>query len=70
MPVVALGCGFSGYLDDARVVIEQNNTPAFNGFALEAWLRRRFGLPVWVDNDACVAAFAETSKTNLKSKQM
>lgn len=63
MPVVALGCGFSGYLDDARVVIEQNNTPAFNGFALEAWLRHRFGLPASVDNDACVAAFAETRVT-------
>jgi glucokinase len=60
LPVAALGCGFSGYLDPTGTTIEQNNTPALNGFALASWLQQRFGLPVALDNDACVAAFAET----------
>jgi predicted NBD/HSP70 family sugar kinase len=64
-PVTALGCGFSGYLDPTRTVIELNNTPALNGFALESWLGHRFGLPTTLDNDACVAAFAETQLTPL-----
>jgi glucokinase len=57
--IEALGCGFSGYLDDTGARIELNNTPALNGFALGSWLRARWSLPVAVDNDACVAAFAE-----------
>ena len=61
--VLALGCGFSGYLDPTRTVIEQNNTPALNGFALASWLRHASCLPIIMDNDACVAAFAETHLT-------
>lgn len=57
---VGVGCGFSGYLDVARTRIELNNTRALDGFAIEPWLRARFGLPVAVDNDACAAALAET----------
>lgn len=56
----AVGCGFSGYLDPTRTMIEQNNTPALDGFPLGQWLRRRLALPVTLDNDACVAALAET----------
>lgn len=62
LSIGALGCGFSGYLDDTRTTIEQNNTACLNGFALERWLRARFGLSVAVDNDACVAAVAETRR--------
>jgi glucokinase len=69
LPVVAVGCGFSGYLDDTRTKVEINNTAALDGFALEAWLRARFGMPVSVDNDACVAAFAETRLHPAASKQ-
>ena len=57
---VAVGCGFSGYLDATGTRIELNNTPALNGFAIEPWLRARFGLPVVLENDACAAAMAET----------
>ena len=60
LSIAALGCGFSGYLDPSGTRVEQNNTPAFDGFALGPWLQARFGLPVAVDNDACAAAFAET----------
>jgi len=56
----ALGCGISGYLDHTRTRIAVNNTPALNGFALASWLETRFAVPVAVDNDACVAALAET----------
>ncbi len=58
-PIDAVGCGFSGYLDDTHTVVELNNTPAFNGFALGTWLAERWKLPVVLDNDACVAAYAE-----------
>jgi glucokinase len=58
--LVALGCGFSGYLDDTRTRVEQNNTTALNGFALRRWLQSVSGLEVTIDNDACVAAIAET----------
>jgi glucokinase len=58
--IVALGCGFSGYLDDTRTRVEQNNTAALNGFALQRWLQTASGLEVTIDNDACVAAIAET----------
>jgi glucokinase len=64
LPVVALGCGFSGYLDHTRTTIAVNNTPALDGFALAPWLRARFGLPVSIDNDACVAALAATQLTD------
>ena len=59
--VSAIGCGVSGYLDPKRSRIELNNIPALDGFALGPWMRERFGLPVALDNDACVAALAETA---------
>jgi predicted NBD/HSP70 family sugar kinase len=60
LPLRAVGCGFSGYLDSTRTVVELNNTPALDGFPLARWLRQRLALPVAIDNDACVAALAET----------
>ncbi|MDB5075928.1 MAG: hypothetical protein JWO42_2107 [Chloroflexi bacterium] len=65
---IAVGCGFSGYLDNTRTTIEQNNTPALDGFALAPWLYERFGLPVALDNDACVAALAETRLAHMPDK--
>jgi len=59
--VAGIGCGVSGYLDPERSRIELNNIPALDGFALAPWLGERFGLPVALDNDACVAALAETA---------
>ena len=59
--VAGIGCGVSGYLDSERLRIELNNIPTLDGFALAPWLGERFGLPVALDNDACVAALAETA---------
>jgi len=59
--VEAFGCGVSGYLDPTRTVVDQNNTAALDGFALTPWLERRLGLPVAIDNDACMAAIAEVA---------
>lgn len=50
----------SGYLDPTGTRIVVNNTAALDGFAIAPWLQARFDLPVVVDNDACVAALAET----------
>ncbi len=68
-PVQALGCGFSGYLDDTGTLVEMNNTAALNGFALGKWLAARCRLPVTVDNDACVAAFAEVRRLDVPGKR-
>ncbi len=58
---IALGCGVSGYLDARRKRIELNNTAALDGFAIGPWLEERFRLPVALDNDACMAAIAESA---------
>ena len=59
LPVVAIGCGVPGNLDEARATVLVNNILALDGFALRDWLAQRFALPVVLDNDACMAALAE-----------
>ena len=67
--ILALGCGFSGYLDETQTHVALNNTAALNGFALAQWLRLRFELQIAVDNDACLAALAEVHRLHLGGKR-
>ncbi len=58
--VRAIGCGVPGYFDPTRQRVALNNVRALDGFPLGPWLRERLTLPVVLDNDACMAAMAET----------
>ena len=59
-PPVAIGVGAPGPLDPfTGVIYGAPNLPAFAGLPLRDWLRERFGVPVYVGNDANVAALAE-----------
>jgi len=58
--VRAIGCGVPGYFDPTRQRVALNNVRALDGFPLGHWLRERLELPVVLDNDACMAAMAET----------
>ena len=62
LPVMAIGCGVPGNLDPERSRVTINNIEALNGFPVGDWLRTRFGLPVALDNDSCVAAIGEISR--------
>lgn len=57
--LVGVGCGVSGSLDAAGLTILLNNIAALNGFPLQPWLSEQVGLPSFLDNDACLAAWAE-----------
>ncbi len=59
-PPAAIGVGSPGPLDPyTGVIFNAPNIPFFQGFPLRDRLRDRFGAPVFVGNDANVAALAE-----------
>lgn len=59
MNIEAVGLGIAGFIDYARgVVTEAPNHPLRN-YPVKDILEGRFGLPVYVDNDANLAALAE-----------
>ena len=57
----AIAVGFGGPVDwrTGRVCCS-HHVEGWSGFPFAAWLRERFGLPVVIDNDANVAALAES----------
>jgi glucokinase len=58
--VRGLGAAFPSHIDFNRgVVLETSNIPALSNVPVRELLEKRLGLPVWLDNDANVAALAE-----------
>lgn len=58
--VRGLGSAFPSHIDYNRgVVLETSNIPALSNMPVRELLSERLGMPVWVDNDANVAAIAE-----------
>lgn len=56
----AIGVGFGGPVNFAtQQVVLSTHVGGWQDFDLPAWLRRRFGAPVWMDNDANVGALGE-----------
>jgi glucokinase len=67
--IAGLGCGVPGFLDPSRKQVLFNNVAALDNFPLAAWLQDRCGLPVSLDNDACMAALAESSCDSMRGAQ-
>lgn len=58
--VEAVGIGVPGILDTSGgQILESANLPQLNGFGIGAALRQATGLPVFLENDACMAALGE-----------
>ncbi|HYA32059.1 MAG TPA: ROK family protein [Thermodesulfovibrionales bacterium] len=58
--VAGVGLGVAGVIDKEKgVVIESPNLPAIKGLQLAETVRARFGVPVFLENDALVAALGE-----------
>lgn len=58
--VRGIGAGFASHIDYNRgAVLETSNIPALNNVPVRDLLEAKLDLPVWVDNDANVAALAE-----------
>ena len=55
-----VGAGCAGHVDiESGIIHYALNLPGWDGFPLGDKLRKRFGVPVFVDNDANAAAMAE-----------
>lgn len=58
--VAGVGFGVAGVIDrETGVVIESPNLPAIEGLQITETVRDRFGVPVFLENDANVAALGE-----------
>lgn len=56
----AIGVGFGGPVNfETQQVVLSTHVGGWQDFDLPAWLRDRFGAPVWMDNDANVGALGE-----------
>lgn len=55
----AAGVALAALLDEAGVVVQWPNRPAWRGLAVRALLEERLGLPVAIEDDANAAALAE-----------
>ena len=61
--IAASGVGFGGPVDwRAGRIARSHQIEGWSGFELAAWLRGLVGAPVFVDNDANVAALGETTR--------
>ncbi|MFC4454209.1 ROK family transcriptional regulator [Deinococcus sonorensis] len=59
-PLLGIGVGVPGPVNSAEgVVLGPPNFGGWRNVALTAWLRERFGVPCWLDDDAKAAAFGE-----------
>lgn len=59
--VAAIGIGFGGPVDHTTGrIITSYQIRGWGDFVLQAWLEKETGIPVWIDNDANVAALAES----------
>ncbi len=58
--IASINIAIAGQIDSQRgVVLASPNLPAWRNAPLAAWVRERFGVPVYVDNDARAAALGE-----------
>lgn len=58
--VQAIGVGFGGPVDvDRRRAVRSHQIAGWDNFPVQRWCERKFGLPVFVDNDQNCAALAE-----------
>ena len=58
-PFEAIGLGLPGHICDEGSLLRQSNTAFLDEFPLRDWLENETGLPVILENDATVAAYAE-----------
>jgi len=59
--VVGIGIGMPGFMDTrSGEILRINNIPSFNGFSVKPAVEKRFGLPVFQNNDANCFALGET----------
>ena len=59
--VVGIGIGMPGFMDsESGVILQINNIPSFNGFAIKPKVAEKFGLPSFQNNDANCFALGET----------
>ncbi len=60
--VRAIGVGFGGPFDVKRGrAVRSHQIAGWDGFPVKRWFERKFGLPVFVDNDQNCAALAEAT---------
>ncbi len=58
--VVGIGIGMPGFMDTSSgEILLINNIPSFNGFSVKRAVEKRFGLPVFQNNDANCFALGE-----------
>ena len=58
--VRGIGAAFPSYIDfEHGYIIETSNIPALNSVPVRDMMENRLGVPIWLDNDANVAALAE-----------
>ncbi|MGC4051942.1 MAG: ROK family protein [Paludibaculum sp.] len=56
----AIGVGFGGPVNfETQQVVLSTHVGGWQDFDLPAWLKQRFGAPVWMDNDANVGVLGE-----------
>ena len=61
-PVAAIGVGFGGPYDlERQRTVISHQIAGWDGFPLQRWFRRQFGLPVVVENDQNCSAYAEAT---------
>ncbi len=59
--VAAIGIGFGGPVDfSTGKIYTSYQVSGWGDFSIQEWLEKESGIPVWIDNDANVAAFGES----------
>lgn len=59
--VAAIGIGFGGPVDfKTGKIFTSYQVSGWGDFVIQDWLEKEAGIPVWIDNDANVAAFGES----------
>ena len=59
--VAAIGIGFGGPVDHTTgKIITSYQVEGWGNFVLQDWLEKETGIPVWIDNDANIAALGES----------
>jgi glucokinase len=59
--VVGIGIGMPGFMNvETGEILQINNIPSFNGFAIKPRVEKRFNLPTFQNNDANCFALGET----------
>jgi len=59
--VVGIGIGMPGFMNvETGEILQINNIPSFNGFAIKPRVEERFNLPAFQNNDANCFALGET----------